>query len=118
MDFIELDAEKMGTYFSAQAGTFDCVWISEALSHFPNKALFFENAQLLLKPGGSLVIADWFKREGVSEKEMEADIRPIEDGMLLPPLCSQGDYAGFARGAGLRVSSESFDISEKVSKTW
>jgi tocopherol O-methyltransferase len=74
--FIELDAEKMGEYFRNER--FHCVWISEAMSHLPNKALFFQNAANLLNPGGKLVVADWFKREGCSEAEMEADIRVIE----------------------------------------
>ena len=57
---------------------FDCVWISEAMSHLPNKPLFFQNAANLLNPGGKLVVADWFKSEECSEAEMEADIKPIE----------------------------------------
>jgi tocopherol O-methyltransferase len=78
--FIELDAEKMGDYFTIlpNAATFDCVWISEAMSHLPNKELFFRNAALLLKPGGKLVIADWFKDEVLTEQQFKDDISPIE----------------------------------------
>jgi SAM-dependent methyltransferase len=91
--FLELDAEKMGEYFTsgsssdaaaadadADAALFDVVWISEALSHFPDKALFFRNAHRLLRAGGAgrLVLADWFKAEGLGEREFEADIKPIE----------------------------------------
>ena len=78
--FLELDAEKMGDFFTAEPNraTFDCVWISEAMSHLPNKELFFRNAALLLNPGGKLVVADWFKNEGLTEKQMDADIKPIE----------------------------------------
>jgi len=80
--FVELDAEKMGDYFStgagAGAGPFDAVWISEALSHFPDKALFFANAARLLRPGGRLVLADWFKAEALSDGAFAADIKPIE----------------------------------------
>jgi tocopherol O-methyltransferase len=139
LKFLELDAEKMGDFFTTDPNkaNFDCVWISEAMSHLPNKELFFRNTELLLKPGGKLVIADWFKAEDLNEQQMEADIKPIEgefpafrrltnnekcltviDGMLLPPLCSQTDYVNFAKGAGLSVLAEPFDISEKVSKTW
>ncbi|KAK5654871.1 hypothetical protein OQA88_6907 [Cercophora sp. LCS_1] len=115
--FIELDAEKMGEYFAAD-DKFDAVWISEALSHFPNKGLFFENAHRVLKNGGKLVLADWFKNEGLGEKEFEADIKPIEDGMLLPPLCTQHGYVDFAIKAGLKVLGGPKDISQDVSKTW
>jgi tocopherol O-methyltransferase len=118
--FIELDAEKMGDFFTSAPNQekFDCVWISEAMSHLPNKALFFQNTHLLLKDGGKLVVADWFKNEGLTEKEFKDDISPIEDGMLLPPLCTQADYVNYAKAAGLKAFAEPFDISKQVSKTW
>ncbi|PBP21405.1 methyltransferase domain-containing protein [Diplocarpon rosae] len=121
--FVELDAEKMGAYFTAEPNVarFDCVWISEAMSHLPNKELFFSNAALLLNPGGKLVVADWFKAEGLTEKQFADDISPIEgttDGMLLPPLCAQSDYVRLAHDAGLKTFAEPLDISKQVSKTW
>lgn len=76
--FLELDAEKMGDVFASQSETFDTVWICEALSHFPNKALFFENVHKVLKPGGKLALADWFKADGLDEKQFANDIKPIE----------------------------------------
>ncbi|CZS94394.1 related to tocopherol O-methyltransferase [Rhynchosporium graminicola] len=118
--FVELDAEKMGDFFNVEPNVkkFDCVWISEAMSHLPNKELFFKNAALLLNPGGKLVVADWFKDEELTEAQFKADISPIEDGMLLPPLCSQADYVRLANGADLKTFAEPFDISRQVSKTW
>ena len=78
--YVELDAEKMGEYFASAANkkTFDCVWISEAMSHLPDKNLFFRNAASLLKPGGKLVVADWFKAEDLTDAQMDVDIKPIE----------------------------------------
>ncbi|KAJ3462716.1 hypothetical protein MRS44_007502 [Fusarium solani] len=116
--FLELDAEKMGDFFDDQQGSFDAVWISEALSHFPNKALFFENAKKVLKPGGKLVLADWFKAEDLNEAAFVNDIKPIEDGMLLPPLCTQQGYIDLANQAGLDIFSGPNDISQEVRKTW
>jgi SAM-dependent methyltransferase len=58
--------------------TFDAVWISEAMSHLPEKELFFRNAFSVLSNGGKLIIADWFKAEQLSSVEMKADIEPIE----------------------------------------
>ncbi|CAF9925278.1 MAG: hypothetical protein HETSPECPRED_005794 [Heterodermia speciosa] len=115
--FLELDAETMGTYFSAQ-DTFNCVWISEAMSHLPDKALFFANAFKVLRPGGKLAIADWFKAEDLTDEQLEADIRPIEDGMLLPPLSTQSHYVHLAHQAGFETISPPFDISSNVAKTW
>jgi 2-polyprenyl-3-methyl-5-hydroxy-6-metoxy-1,4-benzoquinol methylase len=95
--FLELDAEKMGEYFvDNPEGRFDVVWISEALSHFPDKAGFFRNAAHLIRDkGGRVVVADWFKAEGLSEAEFERDIKPIEG--LSAFLLSDG---GFGREVG------------------
>lgn len=82
--FLELDAEKMSDTLATEE-KFDVVWISEALSHFPNKPLFFQNAQKLLRDGGKLVLADWFKSEDVSLED--ADIRAIEGKFQDRMLC-------------------------------
>jgi tocopherol O-methyltransferase len=52
--FLEMDGEKLS--FPGEDGTFDAVWISEALSHFPRKDAFFAHAMRLLKPGGKIVM--------------------------------------------------------------
>ena len=135
--FLELDAEKMDDFFneSETKMRFDCVWISEAMSHLPDKALFFRNAFMLLNAGGKLIVADWFKAEGLTDAQVEADIKPIEgenrpetwakfhtdqraDGMLLPGLNTQSEYVEYAKQAGLSIFSKPFDISKEVSKTW
>lgn len=115
----------MGDFFGSQdkLGKFDVVWISEALSHFPNKALFFENAYKLLAPGGTLVLADWFKAENLTEKQFQDDIVPIEDGMLLPPLETEPGYVKLAEAAGFQSKKDSegrdfMDISKNVARTW
>jgi tocopherol O-methyltransferase len=121
--FIELDAEKMLEYFSVDgkpAAQFDAVWISEALSHFPDKPLFFRSAAELLVPDKSscLVIADWFKAPQLSPEQERDDIQIIEDGMLLPPLCTADQYVEMAQNAGLKVHHAPIDISNEVAKTW
>ena len=88
VQFLELDAEKMESRF--EPASFDVVWISEALSHFPDKPLFFRNAARVLKSeGGKLIIADWFKVDDATLAEIqggEADIKLIEGlSQLVPP---------------------------------
>lgn len=120
MRYIQLDAEKMGDHF--EPGSFDLVWISEALSHLPNKPLFFRSSSVLLKPSGRLVIADWLKAPAgeMGERGFEDDIQPIEEGMLLPPLDTIDGYLEKAgeNGLGVRRGGEPMDISVEVKRTW
>ncbi len=78
--YMELDAESLGVYYNerSEKALFDYVWISEALSHLPNKELFFQNAISLLKSRGKLVVADWFMAEDLTKTQVDADIKPIE----------------------------------------
>lgn len=122
--FVELDAETMLSYFETTGNKpkdgFDCVWISEALSHFPNKPLFFASSFALLasEKSSRLVIADWFKASGLSQEQDKADIKPIEDGMLLPPMCTADEYVKMAETAGFKLHQGPVDISKDVAKTW
>lgn len=77
--FLELDAERMGDYFafSAEPVMFDCVWAVEVMGHFADKEACFQSAELLLEPGGKLVVADWFRAEDLTEGQLET-IRTIE----------------------------------------
>ena len=120
VQYIQLDAEKMGEHFPTDS--FDLVWISEALSHLPNKPLFFTSSSQLLKTGGRLVIADWLKAPAgeMQEGGFEADIKPIEEGMLLPPLDTIDGYLQKAKENGMTVrqGGEPMDISVNVKRTW
>jgi tocopherol O-methyltransferase len=118
--FFEVDAEGMLEYFTANPPSepFGCVWISEALSHLPNKSNFFSSSFQLLPSKGLLVIADWFKATDLSSEQEENDIKPIEDGMLLPKLYTMDEYIEFAKDAGFVVKSGPHDISAKVARTW
>ncbi|KAI5865470.1 S-adenosyl-L-methionine-dependent methyltransferase [Durotheca rogersii] len=125
--FLELDAETMRAHFDPGPGApapFDCVWITEALSHLPAKEGFFAAAFALLRGGGAgadaglLVIADWFKAPGLDPAREAADLRPIEDGMLVPRLYTIDEYVGLAEQAGFRLRGAPVDISKDVARTW
>lgn len=119
--FVELDAERMQEHFRAAAAPpFGCVWVAEALSHLPDKPGFFAAAFAVLAPrqGARLVVADWFRAPALAPAQLDADIRPIEDGMLLPGLCTAARYVEMAEAAGFRVLAGPVDISRDVARTW
>lgn len=43
--------------------SFDVVWCIEAGPHMPDKAIFAKELMRVLKPGGTLVVADWNQRD-------------------------------------------------------
>ena len=108
---------KTNTPFAVGDAPFDIVWISEALSHFVDKPAFFAGAFSVLKPGGKLVLADWFKAANLDSYHTKRYIIPIESGMLLPQLNTPNEYCQMMRGAGFSVVSND-DISDSVKKTW
>ena len=112
--FIEMDGEKLS--FPGEDGTFDAVWISEALSHFPHKDRFFAHASRLLKPGGKLVLADWFAADCVGTAAWSGVLSQIETGMM-SPISTVTSYQNLMVAARLRpIFLE--DVSPFVAKTW
>jgi len=111
--FLQMDAENM----TFPDESFDFVWVSEALSHFPDKKGFFQSVSRVIKVGGKIAIVDWFKSEHLTYSEEVQFIKPIEEGMLLPPLCTLFDYVSMLNANGFHICYVE-DISSKVSKTW
>jgi tocopherol O-methyltransferase len=97
-------------------GSFDAVWVVEALSHLSNRAAFFSKATELLVPGGKICEAAWLKDERLSEKDEEKYIRPIEEGMLVSLPCLT-EYKRHMDENNLRLLYYE-DISDRVARTW
>jgi tocopherol O-methyltransferase len=109
--FILMDAEKMKFDES-----FDVVWSVESISHYPHKESFFASAAQCLKPGGTLAVIDWFKKERLAQHEYKKFTQPIEKGMLVE-LDTMEDYAAILRPNGLQVTHREI-LNKHCSKTW
>src|SRR5207245_11275765 len=75
--FLLMDAEEMKF-----EETFDVVWSIESISHYPQRERFFASAAQCLRPGGTLALTDWFKKERITPREDKKYIKPIENGMI------------------------------------
>jgi tocopherol O-methyltransferase len=109
--FLVMDADSI-----ALRKKFDVIWSIEAISHFARKAWFFSQAAMMLKPGGTLALIDWFVQEDLTAAQRFAYIEPIERGMLVE-LKTVNEYVEMVEAAGLEVTHTS-DLSTRCSRTW
>jgi len=107
-----MDAESL-----TLGGSFDVVLSVEAISHLNHKADCFRSMARLLKAGGKLVIADWFRSHTASPKEEFEFLHPVERAMLVPKLESPSVYMKYVTATGLNVIKFE-DLSTNVQKTW
>jgi tocopherol O-methyltransferase len=109
--FLLMDAQAMNFNRS-----FDVVWSVESISHYQNMEAFFASAAGLLKPGGTLAVIDWFKRENLKPAEYKKFIEPIEKGMLVE-LHTMQEYEVFMHSNRLQVSHSEI-LNEHCAKSW
>jgi tocopherol O-methyltransferase len=109
--FLLMDAEAMS--FEKQ---FDLLWSVESISHYQDREQFFASTAKLLKPGGTLAITDWFKKENLTLAETQKFIAPIEKGMFVE-LQAMDDYEEYFRSNGLRISHREI-LNKNCAKTW
>ena len=81
--------------------SFTVVWAVESVCHVPDKSDFIKEAFRLLKPGGRLIVADFFKKENLQGEDAEQVKRwangwAIEDYATKESFVKQLTEAGFS----------------------
>lgn len=95
---------------------FDVLWSVESISHYHDRGRFFRRSLSYLKPGGKFALTDWFKRPGLTARETEKYIRPIEKGMFVE-LETLDDYQAYLENAGCRILHREV-LNEQCARTW
>jgi cyclopropane fatty-acyl-phospholipid synthase-like methyltransferase len=109
--FLLMDAEAM-----TLEGSFDVLWSVESISHYQDIPRFFASAAALLRPGGTVAITDWFRKEGLTPREHKRFLHDLEHGMMVE-LQTMEDYAGHMAAAGLEVTRSEV-LNKHCAKTW
>jgi len=108
---------KDANLWQPEPDRFDVIWIMESSEHFPDKPGFFDRCARALKPGGTLAVAAWLRRDGPLREDERPLIAAIAEAMMSASLDTLSDYQQWMRDAGLRVTAAE-DISRYVAPTW
>lgn len=83
-------------------GSFDVVWAIESVCHAPDKQLFINEAFRLLKKGGRLIMADFYKKEGLQGKDA-ALVQQWANGWAIDDFASIESFTTQLERAGFRI---------------
>lgn len=108
---------KDANLWQPESATFDVVWIMESSEHFPDQRHFSERCASALKPGGTLAVAAWLRRDGPVRDDERPLIAAIAQAMMSASLGTLTDYQQWMRDAGLIVTAAE-DITSHVAPTW
>lgn len=65
------------------AGSFDIIWAIESLCHIADRRAFFHEARRLLRVGGRLIVADFFRTDRALNEESKSSYRELCDGFVV-----------------------------------
>jgi tocopherol O-methyltransferase len=108
---------KDANRWQPEPASVDAIWIMESSEHFPDKKHFFERCALALKPGGTLAVCAWLRRDGPMPPGEQPLVAAIAEAMMSASLDSLTSYGGWMREAGLTVTAAE-DITRHVEHTW
>jgi cyclopropane fatty-acyl-phospholipid synthase-like methyltransferase len=83
-------------------GSFDVVWAQESVCHVPAdaKQLFLKEAGRVLKPGGRMLMEDWFRIARPYTVDSEALMHEWLEGWAIDDLATTDEITGWSRDAG------------------
>ncbi|MDP3064877.1 MAG: methyltransferase domain-containing protein [Chloroflexota bacterium] len=94
--------------------TFDQVWAVESLCQAQDRAAFVREAHRILKPGGTLVVCDWWRAPGQALTGRDAALlRRWLDCWAIPDLTTVAEFIGLLAANGF-TSAIHRDTTEHI----
>ena len=105
--------DYLATTFESEA--FDVVWAQESACHAVDKQALLHEFARLLRPGGRLIMTDYFlqPREGTKDAEL---VRTWLDGWVVPNVPGEREWREMVAAAGMS-EIELRDVSDSVQKS-
>ncbi len=97
--------------------SFDAAVAIESLSHMTDPARAFGELGRVVRPGGRVVVVDWFAGPRRGPRATARFAAPIAREGHLPVLPAPGDHVARLRAAGLTVLGWE-DLSDRAWRTW
>lgn len=92
--------------------TFDVVWAIESVCYAEDKGVFLQEVKRILRPGGRLVVADfWKKKECKTPEEKELMYKWL-NGWAMPDLTAILEFARNMKKVGFKVQYD--DVTENI----
>ena len=82
-----------------ESESFDIIWAIESVCHASDKSKFINEAYRLLKTGGKLILADFFKQENLAEKDA-ALIEQWANGWAIDDFATIENFTEHLKNAG------------------
>lgn len=95
---------------------FDVLLSMESISHYHDRRRFFRRALPYLKPRGTFALTDWFKKPGLTKRQIEKYVRPIEKSMFVE-LETLDDYRRYLEENGCRIVHQDV-LNEQCARSW
>jgi len=91
--------------------SFDVVWCIEAGPHMPDKAVFAKELMRVLKPGGTLVVADWNQRDARKQPLV------VWERWVMRQLLDQWAHPEFASIEGFAEQLQATNLTDGIVQT-
>lgn len=99
-----------------EPGSFDVVWALESVCHCDDKPAFIAEAFRVLRPGGRIMVADFFQFKADLDATERERMRLWLDGWALPGLAQVDEFRDGFRSAGFaQISCD--DITANVMRS-